>query len=130
MKEPNKCDMYACDFISVPAAETVLDLNIVAMSNTSIAGEGNDFICTVTTTVSGFENLPLALWVENGTEITEQRASTANLTFRMLNTSHGKVYTCRGNLSSPALSAPRILVKNYTLIIKSKFPFYVLKCAY
>ena len=103
-----------------------MDLNIVAMSNASIAGEGSDFICTVTKTVSGFENLPLAAWVENDTEITlsEQRESTANLNFRMLNTSHGKVYTCQGNLSSPALSTPLILTKNYHLVVKSKFPFY------
>ena len=126
----NLCDMHACAFVLVPPAETVLDLKIVAMSNTSIAGEGNNFICTVTTTVNGFEYPPLAVWVENGSEITEQRESTANLNFRRLNTSHGKVYTCQGNLSSPALSMPLILMENYSLVVKSKFPFYILKGAY
>ena len=107
--------------ISVPAAETVLDLNIVEAGNTSIAGESNSFMCIVSKNIDGLKHLPLAVWVENDTEITEQGESNAAiLTFNTLNTSHGQVYTCRGNLSSPALSTPLILMKNYSLIVKSK----------
>ena len=106
--------------MSVPAAETVLDLNIVETRNTSIAGESNSFICTVSKNISGLEHLPLALWIENGMEKTEQGESNATLTFSKLNTSHGKEYTCQGSLSSHALSTPLILTRSYFLVVKSK----------
>ena len=90
------------------------------MRNTSIAGERNSYMCTVTKTISGLEHQPLAVWVENGTEITEQGESNATLDFNQLNTSHGKVYYCRGILSSPALSTPLVMMENYTLVVNSK----------
>jgi hypothetical protein len=90
------------------------------MRNTSIAGESNNFTCIVTKTISGLERQPLAVWVQNGTEITEQGESNATLTFNKLNTSHGKVYTCQGNLSSPALSTPLVVMENHSLIIQSE----------
>ena len=107
-------------FDSVPAAETVLDLNIVEIRNTSIAGESNSIICIASKSISGLKHPPLAAWVENQTEIIEQHESNATLTFNKLNTSHGKVYICRGSLSSPALSTPLILTRNHSLIVKSK----------
>ena len=90
------------------------------MRNTGIAGESISFMCIVTKTISGLEHQPLAVWVENGTEITEQGESNAILTFNQLNTSDGKVYTCRGNISSLALLTPLVVMENYTLIVKSK----------
>ena len=90
------------------------------MRNASIAGDSNNFTCIVSKNISGLEHLPLAAWVENDTEITEQGESNATLTFNVLNTSHGKLYTCRGSLSSPALSTPLISMRNYSLIVKSK----------
>ena len=101
----------------------VLELNIVPMRNTGIAGESISYMCTVTKTISGLEHQPLAVWVENGTEITEQGESNVNITFNQLNTSHGKVYTCRGTISSPALSIPLVVMENYTLVVKSEL-FY------
>ncbi len=106
--------------ISVPAANKVLNLSIVARRNTSIAGENNNFTCIVTKNISGLAHQPLAVWAENGTEITEQDEFNSILTFNKLNTSHGKVYTCRGILSSPALSTPLVGMKNYSLIVQSK----------
>ena len=105
---------------SVPAANTSLNLSTVAMRVTSIAGETNSFICTVSKNIQGLKYLPLAVWIENGEEITEQSESSAILTFSKLNTSHGGVYTCRGNLSSPALSTPLILTEDYSVVVKSK----------
>ena len=111
-------------FILVPAAEIVLNLNVVAIRNTSIAGESNSFICIVTKNISGLELIPQAVWInDNDTEITEQDESNATLIFSELKTSDGKEYTCQGNLSSPALSTPHILVTNYSLVVKSKL-FY------
>jgi hypothetical protein len=77
-------------------------------------------MCTVTKTISGLAHLPLAVWVENGTEITEQGESNATLAFSKLSTSHGKVYICRGILSSPALSTPLVVMENYSLVVKCK----------
>ena len=94
-------------------------MSIVATKNISIAGESNSFICIVTKTItSGFKSLPLAVWVENGTEITQQGESNATLAFNKT-TSHGKVYTCRGTLSSPALSTPLVVMESYSLVVKS-----------
>ena len=109
--------------IPVPAAEMVLELNIVPIRNTIIAGESIRYMCIVTKTISGLEQQPLAVWVENGTKITEQGESNAILTFNQLNTSHGKVYTCQGTISSPALSTPLVVMENYTLVVKSEL-FY------
>ena len=106
--------------IPVPAAEMVLELNIVPIRNTSVAGESNSFMCTVTKIISGLEHQPLAVWVENGTETIEQGESNATLTFNKLNTSYGKVYTCRGTISSTALSTPLVVMEKYTLVVKSK----------
>ena len=107
-------------FIPVPAAEMVLELNIVPMRNTGIAGESISFMCTVTKIISGLEHQPLAVWVENETEITEQGESNATLTFDKLNTSDGKVYTCQGTISSPALPTPLVVMENHSLIVQSK----------
>ena len=98
----------------------VLELDIVPMRNTSVAGKSNSYMCIVTKNISGLEHQPLAVWVENGTELTEQGESNATITFNKLNTSDGKVYTCRGTLSSPALSTPLVVMKNYSLIVQSK----------
>ncbi len=108
-------------FIPVPDAKEVLNLGIVARRNTTIAGENNNFMCTVTKTISGLAHLPLAVWVENGTKITEQGESNATLTFNKLNTSLGRVYTCQGILLSPPLSSPLVVMENYSLIVQSKF---------
>ena len=113
-------DIVLIFLIPVPAAKMVLELNIVAMRNTSVAGESNSFMCTVTKIISGLEHQPLAVWVENGTEITDQGESNATLTFNKLNTSHGKVYTCQGTLPSPALSTPLVVMENHSLIVQSK----------
>ena len=107
-------------FIPVPAAEMVLDLDIVPIRNTSVAGESISYMCTVTKNISGLEHQPLAVWVENGTELTEQGESNATLTFDKLNTSDGKVYTCQGNLSSSALDTSLVVMENYTLVVESK----------
>ena len=90
------------------------------MRNTGIAGESISFMCIVTKTISGLEHQPLAVWVENETELTEQGESNATLTFNQLNTSHGKVYTCRGTILSPALDTPLVVMENYSLIVQSK----------
>ena len=90
------------------------------MRNTSVAGESNSYMCTVTKTISGLEHQPLAVWMENGTEITEQGESIATLDFNQLNTSDGKVYTCQGTLPSPALPTPLVVMQNYTLVVESK----------
>ena len=98
----------------------VLELDIVPMRSTSVAGESISYMCTVTKIISGLEQQPLAVWVENGTELTEQSESNATLTFDKLNTSDGKVYTCQGNLLSPALYTPLVMKDNYTLVVESK----------
>ena len=113
-------DTVVIFFIPVPAAEMVLELDIVPMRNTSVAGESTSFMCIVTKNISGLEYQPLAVWVENGTELIEQSESNATLTFDKLNTSDGKVYTCQGNLSSPALYTPLVVMKNHSLIVQSK----------
>ena len=107
-------------FIPVPAAEMVLDLDIVPIRNTSVAGESISYMCTVTKNISGLEHQPLAVWVENGTALTEQSENNVNLTFIKLNTSHGKVYTCQGTLRSSALGTPFVVMKNHSLIVQSK----------
>ena len=116
-------DTSANFLIPVPAAEMVLELNIVPIRNTSVAGESNRYMCIVTKTISGLEHQPLAVWVENGTETIEQGESNATITFNKLNTSHGKVYTCQGTISSTALSTPLVVMENYTLVVKSEL-FY------
>ena len=90
------------------------------MRDSNIAGESNSFICTVSKNIQGLKYLPRVVWVENDMEIAEQNVSFATLTFTTLNTSHGGVYTCQGNLSSPALSTPLILTKDYCVDVKSK----------
>jgi hypothetical protein len=97
------------------------------MRNTSIAGEKNNFTCIVTKIINGLEQLPLAVWVENGTEITGRGESNAILTFNKLNTSDGREYFCRGILSSPALTTPLVVMENYSLVVKSKFCNILLK---
>ena len=98
----------------------VLELDIIPIRNTSVAGESISYMCIVTKTISGLEHQPLAVWVENGTELTEQGESNATLTFDKLNTSDGKVYTCRGTTSSPALDTPLVVMENHSLIVQSK----------
>ena len=49
---------YCINNISVPDANRVLNLNIVATRNAGIAGETNSFICVVTKTISGLEHAP------------------------------------------------------------------------
>ena len=122
MEQPHTNFSMMCICIPVPAAEMVLamELNIVPMRNISIVGESTSFMCIVTKIISGLEHQPLAVWVENGTELTEQGESNATLAFNKLNTSHGKVYTCRGTLSSPALSIPLVVIQNHSLIVQSK----------
>ena len=105
----------------------VLELDIVPIRNTSVAGESISFMCIVTKIISGLEHQPLAVWVENGTELTEQGESNATLTFDKLNTSNGKVYTCQGNLSSRALYTPLIVMENYTLAVESKL-YLIMLC--
>ena len=95
-------------------------MNIVTTRNTSIASETNSFICVVTKTISGLERQPLAVWVANGAELTEQGESNATLTLNKLYTSNGKVYTCQGILSSPALPTPLLVMENYILVVESK----------
>ena len=90
------------------------------MRDSNIAGESNSFICIVSKNIQGLKYLPRVVWVENDMEIAEQNVSNATLTFTTLNTSHGGVYTCRGNLSSPALSTPLILMEHYSVVVKSK----------
>ena len=90
------------------------------MSTTNIAGESSSFNCIVSKNVHGLMDSPQVVWVDNGTEITEKSMSSATLIFNKLNTSHGKVYTCQGSLSSPVLSKPLIVMKNYSVIVKSK----------
>ena len=98
----------------------ILNLSIVAVRDSNIAGESNSFICIVSKNIQGLKYLPRVIWVENDMEIAEQIVSNATLTFTTLNTSYGGVYTCRGNLSSPALSTPFILMEHYSVVVKSK----------
>ena len=96
------------------------------MRNTGVAGESISFMCIVTKTISGLEHQPLAVWVENGAVLTEQSESNVILAFNKLNTSHGKVYTCRGTISSPALGTPLVVMENHSLIVQSKFYYFLL----
>lgn len=97
-----------------------MNLSVYAMNIISVAGENNSFNCTVTKTVRGLKNRPQVIWTEDGMEKTMQNTSSAILTFSKLNTSHGKIYTCQGSLSSPALLDPLIVMKNYPVNITSK----------
>lgn len=105
----------------VPSANNTLELNIIARNIINTAGESNSFNCTVTKRVGGLMNKPQVLWIEDGMVITKQSNSSAVLTFSKLNTSHGKVYICQGNISSPALPGPLSVMKSYSVTIKSKF---------
>ena len=68
-------------------------------------------ICTVTKTVGGLINSPTATWTTGGVAVTNGNGITVStdaakmvtLTFDLLRTSHGNMYSCDGTLTSPAL---------------------------
>ena len=96
---------------------------------TSIAGSTFTLTCTVQKTSDGFRNSPMPQWTVKGqrTAVTENDditintvSSTSNLTFNPLRTSHGGVYTCRGNLTIPALTHQYSLEESQEVKVKSK----------
>ena len=110
----------------MPAADTTLEMKIDPDMSAYTAGKNYSFVCNANKRIRGLRYSPLVVWVVNGTEITEQSVNRSTITFNKLNTSHGNVYSCQGNLSSPALPTALILNKNHSVIIKSK-PQYSVK---
>ena len=77
-----------------------------------MAGSEFTLTCTVSEIISGFTNMPSAVWLladpvasDDDITITTTRSNntaTAILNFNPLRTSHGVPYRCRGTLMSPA----------------------------
>ena len=72
--------------------------------------------CSVSKTIGGLMNSPTASWTtermtafdDSGVVITQNSDGllTSILTFTLLRTSHGGMYYCNSNLTSPALEIP------------------------
>ena len=101
----------------------------ITEDGTSTAGSTFTLTCTVQKTRSGFRNSPMPQWTVKGqrTAVTESDdiiiktgSSTSNLTFSPLRTSHGGVYTCQGNLTTPALTDQYSLKESQEVKVESK----------
>ena len=71
----------------------------------------------------GLISTPTVMWTglpQNNYLIKGQNTSSAVLTFNRLVTAQAN-YTCQGMLTSPALSQPYVVVKNYSLAVNSKY---------
>ena len=80
-----------------------------------MAGSEFTLTCTVSEIISGFTNMPSAVWLlaDNNAPVTSDddititttrsnNTARAILNFNPLRTSHGVPYRCRGTLMSPA----------------------------
>ncbi len=118
-----------CIFI-VPMNSTSLD---VSQSGSTVAGSEFTWTCSVSETISGFTNMPSAVWlladnnvpVPSGGDITitttrSNNTATAILNFNPLRTSHGAVYLCRGTLMSPAQDGLIQTMKQIDLNVQRK----------
>ena len=106
-------------FYVVPPANDALDLTIATTGNAT-AGEEININCTVTKRVSGLQNLPNVRWIGQDLEDVVITGQSAVLSFKNLNTSHGKLYTCQGSIESPALNGPYSVMEKYHLIVQSE----------
>lgn len=86
----------------------------------------------MTVNVSGFINMPTAMWLEShGEPVTSSEdiaietthtdtVTVATLTFNPLRISHGGVYRCVGNLESPALESRIEVIRDESLVVQGK----------
>ncbi len=114
----------------VPMNSTSLD---VSQSGSTVAGSEYTLTCNVSETISGFTNMPSAVWllagsnvpVPSGGDITitttrSNNSATAILNFNPLRTSHDAAYICRGTLMSPAQDGLIQTMKQIDLDVQRK----------
>ena len=103
----------------------------MSSSGTARAGIVYNLTCTVSKTVNGLANSPIAIWTIGGVVITNgngitvttmatNKSSISTLTFIPLRTSHGEQYSCEGMLTSPALDEPLMPSMIVELGVQSK----------
>lgn len=102
----------------------------ISKSGTPIAGKIAVFNCTVTNTVDGLINSPIATWIlpynelDSSISISNIEPSTSVLTFNPLKTSHGGTYVCNGSLISSASNQPLTVSMPEQVIVQSKLYSY------
>ena len=94
-------------------------------------GSSYSFACLATKILSGLANVPSAEWVgPNGSAIsqgdgltlvpfTDTVSSEVIVQTAALHTSHAGLYTCRGSLSSPALTSPLVQETHFNITLQS-----------
>lgn len=97
-----------------------------------VLGQSYNMSCIGHKTASGIINMPSLQWLtfeghplSNDTQLHAPRrvgllSSEIVATFPILHTSHAGNYTCRANLSSPALTTPIIKTTFFELTVQSK----------
>ena len=87
----------------------------------STAGESLSINCTILENTLGFLNSPQVTWIGKVDDQLKIDSPSAILSFNTLNTSHGKNYTCLGSIDSPAISGTYNVMKQYSLVVNSKY---------
>ncbi len=98
-----------------------------------MAGSEFTLTCIVSEIIVGFTNMPSAVWLLAGTNVSvpsggdititstrSNNTATAILNFNPLRTSHSVSYICRGLLMSPAQENPIITTKRTDLHVQCK----------
>ncbi len=96
--------------------------------------------CTVSEIIFGFTNMPSAVWLLAGTNVSvpsgggititstrSNNTATAILNFNPLRTSHSASFICRGLLMSPAQENPIITTKRTDLNVQCKLMIAMLE---
>lgn len=108
---------------------------VVNQTGKNVAGSLFTLTCIISETVSGLSAMPTARWLDmarNNSELAvgndvavvsslpSEEMATAVLTFNPLKASHGRNFTCSGDIATPAAERPIVVMVVKEVEVQSK----------